>query len=276
MVKATIKEKDSGSHQPSTSGTIIITTPQIKKRNRNSKPSQRKKQNRNSKISQINKTNKKTKPSAIKVCRSKLEKLDDNHSPLGSKSDSWNFQLPTEENLECSEIHEFLNLRYFSTILQQWFSCACCSSLYCESQLKIASGKHELYHDVLKGELLCRKCFAFAPSNNYPHCPYARYKNKFEISVIPEDLILGFIEQRAITLNHIYMSIILIRGRQAALKGQIVHFHVDTDVIVGKLLPFPRYYEFLAVVQEKPHKNNEIRTTVTYSFNPARVLIALI
>ncbi|CAF3233766.1 unnamed protein product [Rotaria sp. Silwood2] len=71
------------------------------------------------------------------------------------------------------------------------------------------------------------------------------------------------------------MSIILIRGRQTALKGQVVHFHVDTSVIVDELLPFPRCYEFLAVVQEKPHQNNEIRTTVSYSFSPVQVLKAL-
>ncbi|CAF4786740.1 unnamed protein product, partial [Rotaria sp. Silwood2] len=64
-------------------------------------------------------------------------------------------------------------------------------------------------------------------------------------------------------------------GRQTALKGQVVHFHVDTSVIVDELLPFPRCYEFLAVVQEKPHKNNEIRTTVSYSSSPVQVLKAL-
>jgi hypothetical protein len=47
-------------------------------------------------------------------------------------------------------------------------------------------------------------------------------------------------------------------------------------VIVGDLLPFPRCYEFLAVVQEKPHTNKEIRTTVSYSFSPIQVLKALI
>ncbi|CAF4183426.1 unnamed protein product, partial [Adineta steineri] len=100
-------------------------------------------------------------------------------------------------------------------------------------------------------------------------------RNKLQISIIPEDLILGFMEQRAITLTHVYMSIIIIRGHQAALKGQVVHFHVDTDVTVEDLLPFPRCYEFLAVVQEKPIKNNQVTTTVTYSFSPVHVLKAL-
>ncbi|CAF1231774.1 unnamed protein product [Adineta ricciae] len=71
------------------------------------------------------------------------------------------------------------------------------------------------------------------------------------------------------------MSIILVRGHQAALKGQVVHFHVDTDVVVEQILPFPRCYEFLAVVQEKPMKNDQITTTVTYSFSPVQVLQAL-
>ncbi|CAF4737637.1 unnamed protein product, partial [Rotaria sp. Silwood2] len=131
-------------------------------------------------------------------------------------------------------------------ILQRWLPCICCTSLYPESQFQNAAKQHELYHDVVE-----------------------------EITSIPEDLILDFIEQRAITLSHIYMSIILIRGRQTALKGQVVHFHVDTSVIVDELLPFPRCYEFLAVVQEKPHQNNEIRTTVSYSFSPVQVLKAL-
>ncbi|CAF3454536.1 unnamed protein product [Rotaria sp. Silwood1] len=160
-------------------------------------------------------------------------------------------------------------------ILQRWLPCICCTSLYPESQFKNAVKQHELYHDVVEGQLLCRKCIEFTPSNNYPYCRFARYKNKLEITSIPENLVLGFIEQRAITLSHIYMSIILIRGRQAALKGQVVHFHVDTSVIVDDLLPFPRCYEFLAVVQEKPLKNNEIRTTVSYSFSPVQVLKAL-
>ncbi|CAF4660202.1 unnamed protein product, partial [Rotaria sp. Silwood2] len=160
-------------------------------------------------------------------------------------------------------------------ILQRWLPCICCTSLYSESQFKNAAKQHELYHDVVEGQLLCRKCIEFTPSNNYLYCRFARYKNKLEITSIPEDIILGFIEQRAITLSHIYMSIILIRGRQTALKGQVVHFHVDTSIIVDDLLSFPRCYEFLAVVQEKPLKNNEIRTTVSYSFSPVQVLKAL-
>ncbi|CAF4997255.1 unnamed protein product, partial [Rotaria sp. Silwood1] len=172
-------------------------------------------------------------------------------------------------------IFEKLFPRYFSTILQRWLSCTCCTSLYPESQLGIASREHELYHDVVQGKLLCRKCIEFKTSNNNSYCPYARYKNKLEIALAPEDLNLGFIEQRAIALTHIYMSIILIRGRQAASKGQIVHFHVDKDVIVDEILPFPRCYEFMAVVQEKPIRNNEIRTTVSYSFSPVQVLKAL-
>lgn len=132
-----------------------------------------------------------------------------------------------------------------------------------------------MYHDVSEMQLLCKKCFKFVPSKTHTFCPYARKKNKLEVVLIPEDLILGFIEQRAVTLTHIYMSIILIRGHQAALKGQVVHFNVDTNVTVSNLLPFPRCYEFLAVVQEKPRKNNEFRTTVSYSFSPVQVLKAL-
>ncbi|CAF4551833.1 unnamed protein product, partial [Rotaria socialis] len=261
-----------------------------KKNNDNSKPCKKNRKNRNSKLPRTKieystlktnkvKKNQYTKPSAKNrhTYGSKLsnKRTDTNETP----SDLFNIKLPMEEHLECSEIHDFLKkkvfffnnnifhfneklcIRYFLTVLHQWLPCICCTSIYPENQLKVATEKHILYHDVHKDQLLCRKCIEFIPSDNYPHCPYARYKNKFEISLIPEDLILGFIEQRAITLTHIYMSIILIRGRQAALKGQIVHFHVDNDVIVGDLLPFPRCYEFLAVVQEKPHTIKEIRTT---------------
>ncbi|CAF4302560.1 unnamed protein product [Rotaria sp. Silwood2] len=149
-------------------------------------------------------------------------------------------------------------------------------ALYPQSQLKIASKNHEVYHDTVHGEFICRKCHEFNPSIDYPHCPFAYNKNKLAVPVIPEDLILGFMEQRAIALTHIYMSIILVRGHQAAMKGQIVHFRVDTDVIVGDLLPFPRCYEFLAVVQEKPYEKNEIHTTVSYSLSPVQVLKALL
>jgi hypothetical protein len=153
--------------------------------------------------------------------------------------------------------------------------CSCCAVLYPHSQLNTASVKDAVYHDTVQGQFICRKCSEFVPSSDYPHCSYARYKNKLEISLIPDVLQLGFMEQRAITLSHVYMSIIVVRGHQAALKGQVVHFHVDSDITVKDLLPFPRCYEYLAVVQEKPLKNNEIRTTVTYAFSPIQVLKAL-
>ncbi|CAF4350317.1 unnamed protein product, partial [Adineta steineri] len=63
-------------------------------------------------------------------------------------------------------------------------------------------------------QLLYEKCINFTPSAKRYHCPYASYRNKLEISILPEDLILGFMEQRAITLKHVYMSIIIIRGHQ--------------------------------------------------------------
>ena len=151
----------------------------------------------------------------------------------------------------------------------------CCTSIHRESELSNALKEHELYHDIIEGELICKKCFNFKPSNDFFHCPYARLKNKLEVALVPEELKFGFMEQRAVALTHIYMSIILIRGHQAAVKGQVVHFHVDQNVIVDDLLPFPRCHEFLAVVQEKPMKNNEIHTTVTYSFSPIQVLKGL-
>jgi hypothetical protein len=119
------------------------------------------------------------------------------------------------------------------------------------------------------------QCVKFQPTVNYSHCPYARYKNKLEVPLLPEELKLEFMEQRAISLTHIYMSVVLVRGRQVAVKGQVVHFNVDTAVLVDDLLPFPRCYEFLAVVQKKPSKNNHIATTVGYSFSPIQVLKAL-
>jgi hypothetical protein len=108
-----------------------------------------------------------------------------------------------------------------------------------QSQLNVASDEDQLYHDVIKGKMLCKKCIQFQPTVNYSHCPYARYTNKLEVAFLPEELKLEFMEKRAITLTHIYMSVILVRGRQAAVKGQVVHFNVDTAVVVNDLLPFP-------------------------------------
>ena len=113
-----------------------------------------------------------------------------------------------------------------------------------------------MQHDVMEDDLLCKKCIRFIALEDRPHCLFVRSKNKLEINTIFDELNLGFMEQRAISLSHVRMSIILVLSRQVALQGQVVHFHVGTDVVVEQILPFPCCYEFLAVLQEKPMKND--------------------
>ncbi|CAF1487611.1 unnamed protein product, partial [Adineta ricciae] len=255
------------------------------KNNRNSKPSQKQKANRNSKPSMMAKRNRNSKPSRqnrkktkqeLNYYTGRKEKSHEDNLPELENLYCMNIKPEIEEHLDNVDIYNAINEKYFSSILQPWLRCCCCGALHAESQLQTAAVKHELEHDVVEGELLCKKCIRFTPSQDRPHCLFARNKNWLEISAVPDELKLGFMEQRAVTLSHVYMSIILVRGHQAALKGQVVHFHVDSQAVVDQLLPFPRCHEFLAVVQEKPAKNQEITTTVTYSFSAVQVLKALI
>ena len=51
---------------------------------------------------------------------------------------------------------------------------------------------------------------------------------------------------------HCYMSIIIVRGSQKPLKGQIVHYPADVVENGGDVLPFPKCYELKSVIQMKP------------------------
>ncbi|CAF1231829.1 unnamed protein product [Adineta ricciae] len=199
------------------------------KANRNSRPSQKHKVNRNSKPCKKQKANRNCKPSRKNRKKSgptlnctNAENVEDGESNSYEFEDiySMNIKMNLEEHLESADIYNALNERYFSTILQLWVPCSCCGSLHAESQLQKASSKHELEHDVVEGDLLCKKCIGFTASEYRPHCLFARVKNKLHICMTPDELKLGFMEQRAVTLSHVYMSIIVVRGHQAALKGQ--------------------------------------------------------
>ena len=142
--------------------------------------------------------------------------------------------------------------------------------------MRVAEQVHEQLHDCGVGELICSFCFEFVPKQNVPFCPHGRIRNMMKIPSIPECLILGFLEQRAIALMHCYMSILIIRGHQGAMKGQVVHCHADIVENIGDLLPFPKCYELMAVIQQKPTNNgNEIRSTVRYSVSAIQILKAL-
>ncbi len=105
---------------------ILSVTPEIKKRNRNSKasnkkktnrnskPSKKRKTNRNSKPSKINKSNRYTKPSAEKRYKHKADKSDQVNNVSVTESNSINMGSSTEEELQCSEVYQFLNDRFFS------------------------------------------------------------------------------------------------------------------------------------------------------------------
>jgi hypothetical protein len=60
------------------------------------------------------------------------------------------------------------------------------------------------------------------------------------------------------------------------MKGQVVHCQTDVLDNMGDLLPFPKCYEFMAVIQQKPTDNTkEIRSTVRYSVSAIQILNAL-
>lgn len=163
-----------------------------------------------------------------------------------------------------------------SEIRQVWSSCTCCLCEHPTSNMKFANKNHEKYHDCVINETICPSCFAFIATDNLPFCPHAHNRNLFAIATVPICLKLGFLEQRAITLTHCYMSILIIRGRQNAMKGQLVHCQADVTKNIGDLLPFPECYQFMAVVQQKPTKDhNEIRSTVRYSVSAKQILNAL-
>ena len=145
-----------------------------------------------------------------------------------------------------------------------------------ECNMKLAKKQHEKYHDCISGEIICSFCYDFSPKENIPFCPHSRIQNNLQIPLIPEYLKLGFLEQRTVALLHCYMSIIIIRGRSSSMRGQVVHCQTDALDNMGDLLPFPKCYEFMAVIQQKSlEKDNEIRSTVRYSVNAIQILNAI-
>ncbi|CAF1648403.1 unnamed protein product [Rotaria magnacalcarata] len=239
-----------------------------------SRPSRRKPQkNRNTKPSRICKNNSKLSPST-KTSRQRRKKIkyenDDSVSVLTIDTEV------TEESFDAQIIHDFLSEKYLSEVRQKWCVCECCTSEHPYSQMRQATKQHEKYHDCFANDIICSFCFNFKPKDNIPFCPHSRFRNLTEIPTTPECLILGFLEQRAIALMHCYMSILIIRGHQSAMKGQVVHCQADVPDNIGDLLPLPKCYEFMAVIQQKPSdENNEIKSTVRYSVSGIQILKAI-
>ena len=143
--------------------------------------------------------------------------------------------------------------------------------------IRYAKKEHEKHHDCVIGDMICSFCYDFVSKEDIIFCPHSRFRNMLEIPVTPTCLKLGFLEQRAVALMHCYMSILIIRGRQGSMKGQVVHCPADVNGNVGDLLPLPKCYEFMAVIQQKPTSDdNEIRSTVRYSVSGIQILNALL
>ena len=129
--------------------------------------------------------------------------------------------------------------------------------------MRLAREEHEEYHDCCEGDMVCSFCYDFVPKEGVPFCPHSRIRNIMEIPITPKCLKLGFLEQRAVALMHCYMSILIIRGQQGSMKGQVVHCQADVADNIGDLLPLPKCYEFMAVIQQKPtNDDDEIKSTV--------------
>ncbi|CAF2041804.1 unnamed protein product [Rotaria magnacalcarata] len=142
--------------------------------------------------------------------------------------------------------------------------------------MRPAKEDHEKYHDCLINDIICLFCYDFKSKNDDMFCPHSRLRNLLDIPVVPICLKLGFLEQRAVALMHCYMSILIIRGHQSAMKGQVVHCQADIAENIGDLLPLPKCYEFMAVIQQKPTDDNgEIKCTVRYSVSAIQILRAI-
>ena len=167
--------------------------------------------------------------------------------------------------------------RYLSEVRQIWYCCKCCICEYPESNMRRAKKEHEKHHDCLYDDIICLFCCDFVPTNDLPFCPRSRFRNKMEIPATPVCLNLGFLEQRAVALMHCYISILIVRGHQSAMKGQVVHCQADVVENIGDLLPLPKCYEFMAVIQQKPvNDQGEITSTVRYSVSAIQILNALL
>ncbi|CAF1196955.1 unnamed protein product [Adineta ricciae] len=135
----------------------------------------------------------------------------------------------------------------------------------------------EEFNEEIQDERIVHDFLSESPKENIPFCPHSRIQNNIQIPLVPECLKLGFLEQRAVALMHCYMSILIIRGRSSSMKGQVVHCQTDALDNIGDLLPFPKCYEFMAVIQQKPsEKHNEIRSTVRYSVSATQILNAIL
>lgn len=136
-------------------------------------------------------------------------------------------------NLICLTL-TFTNIdRYLSEVRQKWLVCECCTCEYPVSNVHKARKDHECYHNCLVNDIICSFCFEFIPKSDKPFCPRSRDRNKLRIPAIPECLKLGFLEQRAVTLMHCYVSVLIVRGHQSAMKGQVVHCQADIVENIG-------------------------------------------
>ena len=142
MVKKASKKNECEPKQSDTSASVKLSNSHRKKKNRNSKPSKikknntsikptkRKKINRNSKASQQQKSNRNSKPSkkdksnrytkssAITRHKPKYETSDIANVAFTRESEWSTFNSPAEEHLDCSEIYDYLNERfYFNNII---------------------------------------------------------------------------------------------------------------------------------------------------------------
>ncbi|CAF1477420.1 unnamed protein product [Adineta ricciae] len=142
--------------------------------------------------------------------------------------------------------------------------------------MRPAGKDDEKYHDCSAGDVICSFCYEFSPKADVHFCPRSRMRNRLEATAIPTCLKLGFLEQRAVSMMHCYVSILIVRGHQSAMKGQVVHCQADIVENIGDLLPFPKCYEFMAVIQQKPTDHRgEIKSTVRYSVSGIQILNAL-
>jgi len=101
--------------------------------------------------------------------------------------------------------------------------------------MRPAKNEHEKHHDCIAGDMICSFCYDFSPRDNIPFCPHSRFRNMLQIPITPTCLKLGFLEQRVVALMHCYMSILIIRGNQSAMKGQVVHCQADITNNIGNL-----------------------------------------
>ncbi|CAF0931271.1 unnamed protein product, partial [Adineta steineri] len=207
------------------------------------------------KPSKIRKNNSKVSRST-KPSQQRRRKNDDSAPLISLETQS------TEEVFDTRIIHNFLSERYLSEVRQVWPSCQCCMCEHPECNMQPAKKEHEEYHDCVVDDMICLFCYDFISKENTPFCPHSHTRNMMSIPISPTCLKLGFLEQQAVALMHCYMSILIIRGHQSAMKGQVVHCQANIADNIGNLLPLPKCYEFMAVIQQKPsNDNNEIRST---------------